>query len=296
VNRRQAAILAAGVFAISWAAPLIRLAGDVPSIVIAASRLTIAAPPMVGAALVLGEPGYRRLRRVDLALLLLAAAALAGHFALWVASVQRTSVTTSVVLVTMNPIFVAVGAWLFLRERPTRRVITGIGCGALGALLLAADDLGDTGTMVGNGLALGASVMASVYLVTGRGVRRRLSTAGYTGVVYSLAAVALVMLAFASGASFTGHSGEAYAYLFLIALVPQLVGHNAINYSLGTLPAAMVAVAILGEPVGAALLAAVLLDEIPSALEFTGAAIVLGGVYVALSGRRVSAEVVLAED
>ncbi|MDA0301161.1 MAG: DMT family transporter [Chloroflexi bacterium] len=286
MTARHLLVLVTGVIAISWAAPLIRLAEPAPALAIAALRLVIAAPPMVGIALWRGERDLGRIEARDRWLLALSAVALAAHFAFWVVSVQRTSILASVVLVTMQPLFVAIGAWLFLQERPTREVNLGIALGIAGAALLVGAGASDAGTLTGNLFALIGGVMSSVYLVIGRGARRRLSTATYGAVVYSLTAVLLVGLAVATGTALGGHPASSYAYIVLLALVPQLIGHNAMNWALGSLSAAVVAVAILGEPVGSALIAAVLLDEVPTLLEAAGGAVVLAGVYVALRGAR----------
>lgn len=286
MTARHLLVLVTGVIAISWAAPLIRLAEPAPALAIAALRLVIAAPPMVGIALWRGERDLGRIEARDRWLLVLSAVALAAHFAFWVVSVQRTSILASVVLVTMQPLFVAIGAWLFLHERPTREVNLGILLGVLGAAMLVGAGASDAGTLSGNLFALVGGVMSSVYLVIGRGARRRLSTATYGAVVYSLTAVILVALAVGTGTALGGHPASSYGYIVLLALVPQLIGHNAMNWALGSLSAAVVAVAILGEPVGSALIAAVLLDEVPTLLEAAGGAVVLAGVYVALRGAR----------
>lgn len=286
MTARHLLVLVTGVIAISWAAPLIRLAEPAPALAIAALRLVIAAPPMVGIALWRGERDLGRIGARDRWLLALSAVALAAHFAFWVVSVQRTSILASVVLVTMQPLFVAIGAWLFLHERPTREVNLGILLGVIGAAMLVGAGASDAGTLSGNLFALVGGVMSSVYLVIGRGARRRLSTATYGAVVYSLTAVILVALAVGTGTALGGHPASSYGYIVLLALVPQLIGHNAMNWALGSLSAAVVAVAILGEPVGSALIAAVLLDEVPTLLEAAGGAVVLAGVYVALRGAR----------
>ncbi|MGE3857036.1 MAG: DMT family transporter [Dehalococcoidia bacterium] len=286
MTARHLAVLIAGVVAISWAAPLIRLAEPAPALAIAALRLVVAAPPMVAVALVTRDREAMSLSARDRWLLALSALALAAHFAFWVVSVQRTSILASVVLVTMQPLFVAVGAWLFLGERPTRAVVAGIALGMAGAALLVGAGASDAGTLSGNLFALVGGVMSSVYLVVGRGVRRRLSTARYGAVVYSLTAAILVGLALVTGTPLGGHPASSYGYIVLLALVPQLIGHNAMNWALGSLSAAVVAVAILGEPVGSALIAAALLGEVPTLLEALGGAVVLAGVYVALRGAR----------
>ena len=94
----------------------------------------------------------------------------------------------------------------------------------------------------------------------------------------------------ASGAQVGGHPRDAYLYILALALVPQLIGHSSLTWALGYVPAAVVAVAILGEPVGATLIAATLLDEVPTLLEWAGAAVVLAGVYIALRGASASIE------
>ncbi len=282
MTSRHVLVLVVGVVAISWAAPLIRLAEDVPAIVIAAMRLGLAAVPMVMIAGWSGRQEATTLRRSELLILVLSGVALAAHFGFWVASLQLTSVLSSVALVTMQPIFVALGAWLFLREPPTRGVLVGIGLGIVGALVLFADDLGDTGSLTGNAYALIGAIAASVYLVAGRGARRRLSTPVYTASVYSVTAVVLFAAVAITRTPVTGYSMDAYIFLVLLALVPQLIGHNALNWALGAVPAAIVAVAVLGEPVGAAILAFILLDEAPTLLEIVGGTLLLSGVYIAL--------------
>ena len=275
-------VLAAGIVAISWAAPLVRLADPAPVLVIAALRLGFAAPPMLAVAAVRGTEDLRRARRGDLAAMGLAALALSGHFVFWIAALQRTSIITGAVLVTMQPIFVGLGAWVVLRERPSRAVVSGASIALVGALLLAGDDLGDRGSLLGDLMALIGGLLSSAYLVIGRGARRRISTASYGAGVYSMTALMLLALVFASGTPLTGHSAGSYAAIVALAIVPQLIGHNAFNWSLGFLPAAVVAVAILGEPVGATMIAAIVLDEVPTLLELIGGAVVLFGVYVAL--------------
>ncbi len=286
----QLLILAAAAAAISWSAPLIRLA-EAPVLVIAALRISLAAAPMAGAAALRRGDELRALGREglagrDLLLLALTAAVLAGHFWAWVAAVERTSVITSVVLVTLQPIFASLGAWLLLRERPARAALVGAAIALGGALLLAADDLGERGSLLGDGFALLAALLMSAYFVAGRRSRRRLSTVGYGAVVYSGAAAILLVAMLGAGEGVRGHPREAYLLIGALALGPQLVGHNALNWSLGSLPAATVAAATLGEPVGATLIAALLLDELPSTLEVAGAAVVLVGVWVALRQQR----------
>jgi len=281
VTRAQWVALTVGVLAVGWAAPLIRLA-EAPAIVIAALRLAIAAPVTLGAALALRRDELGSISRREAALLLVAGIVLALHFAAWVAALQRTSVVAGVVLVTTQPLFVGLAAWPLLGERPSRQLVLAIAVAGLGALLLTSDDLGDRGSLEGDLLALLGAVFAAAYLLAGRRLRAARSTLVYVALVYAVAALVLLTMLVASGEPIGGHPRKAYICILLLALVPQLIGHTAFNWALGSLTAGIVALAILGEPVVATLIAAVLLDETPSAVQLLGGAVVLAGVYIGL--------------
>ncbi len=279
------AVLAIGVVSISCAAVLIREA-NAPALVIAAYRMGLAAMPAGALALATGRE--RASQDGPWALPLLAGTFLALHFGFWIASLQQTSVITSVVLVTTSPVFVALASPFVLGERVATATWAGIGIAIVGAALMAAEDVGEgLGTVVGDLYALLGAIFAAGYLMIGRRARPRLSWVRYVGVVYPVAAVLLVVSVVVAGEPFTGYSTKTFVMLGLLALVPQLVGHTAINWALAYVPAAMVAVAILGEPVGATALAALVLREMPSAFEIAGALLVLAGVYVVLHPGRV---------
>ncbi len=279
------AVLAIGVVAVSCAAVLIREA-DAPALVIAAYRMGLAAVPAGALALATGR------ERASAGGLwtwpLLAGTFLALHFGFWIASLQQTSVITSVVLVTTTPVFVGLASPFVLGERVVTATWAGIGIATVGAALMVTEDVGEgLGTVVGDLYALLGAIFAAGYLMIGRRARPHLSWVRYVGIVYPVAAVLLVVSVLVVGEPFTGYSTKTFVMLGLLALVPQLVGHTAINWSLAYVPAAMVAVAILGEPVGATTLAAFILREMPSAFEVAGALLVLAGVYVVLRPGRV---------
>ena len=273
-------ILAIGVAAVSCAAILIREA-EAPALVIAAYRLGLAAIPTGTLALATRRSPVSADRPWTWPLL--AGTFLALHFGFWIASLQQTSVITSVVLVTTNPLFVGIASPFVLGERVPSAMWAGIGIAAAGAALMAVEDVGDgLSTVIGDLYALLGALFGAGYLIIGRRVRPGASWVGYVGVVYPTAAVLLAVSVLVAGDPFTGYSTKTFVMLGLLALVPQLIGHSAINWTLAFVPASIVAVAILGEPVGATALAALILDEIPSAFEIAGATLVMAGVYVAL--------------
>ncbi len=259
-------ILAIGILACSWAGPLIRLADEASFLYIATARLVIAAPIMIAVSLLGPKDSYRTLKISVICLMVLSGIALAAHFAFWVSSISKTSILASVALVAMSPLFAALGGWMFLGERPNVRVLSGILLSFCGASALVISDFQDIGSLSGDIYAFIGAILASIYLLIGRYVRQRVEVSVYTAIVYSVGAIVL-LITFLSRETLTfNYEVNTYIFVLLLALVPQLIGHNAINYSLGFAPAAVVALAILGEPVGSSLIAALLLDEIPSVL------------------------------
>lgn len=274
--------LALGVTAVSTAAVLIRLA-DAPALAVASYRLGIAAVLLLPLALAFDRTRLLALSAREKLLMGASALCLALHFAFWIASLSHTSVASSVVIVTANPILVAIAAHVLLRESLTRSTAMGIGLGLAGGGVIALGDwnLGDR-RLYGDGLALlGATAVAGYYII-GRDLRRSMPVLAYVAPVYGLAAVVLLASAGATGAALGGFSGETYLYLALLALVPQLLGHSSLNWALGHLPATLVAVAVMAEPVGATLLAWAILDEAPPVTAVAGGALILVGVYLAL--------------
>ncbi len=283
MHLREWLALLVGVAAVSWAAPLIRLA-EAPALTVAALRLTFAAIPLLVLALLMRRGELRALRRGDLALLVLAGLCIGAHFGFWVASVQDTSLVASTAIVATQPLFAGVGGWLLLGERMTRSLMVGIAISTAGALLLAGADFGEATSLRGDFFALLGAAFVAAYFLAGRRARTGLSNVSYAAIVNSVGACALLLTLTATGGSTVGHEGSAYVYIVLLALVPQLIGHGSLTWALGSLPAVVVTVAALGEPVGAAAIGATLLDEPPTLIELIGAGVLLSGVYVALRG------------
>jgi drug/metabolite transporter (DMT)-like permease len=284
--------LSIGVLVVSTAALLIRYAIDAGAgpLAIAAGRLTLAALVVVPLALLKRGPELARLGRRDWAIAAVAGAFLAVHFATWIASLRYTSVASSVALVTTNPVWVGLLSWLLLAEPPSRRTLGGLLLAVLGsALIIASDVVGGPAApgrapMLGNGLALAGAVAISGYFLVGRGLNRRMTLLAYVAIVYGAGALAMNAIAIAGGQGLWTIPAAAWLPIALMALGPQLAGHTLINASLRHLSATFVALAILGEPVGSAVLAWLLLGETFTVLQLAGFATLLAGIVVAASG------------
>jgi drug/metabolite transporter (DMT)-like permease len=282
-------ILALGVAVVSTASILIRFAqaDGVPSIVIAAVRLGVAALILTPLVAFNKRNEIRTLARRDLMLMLASGAFLAIHFWSWIASLEFTSVASSVVLVTTNPLWVGLASIVLLRERLARGTLAGMLLTFAGCICIFAADRGGAVTTAGpdpvrgNALALLGAIAASGYLLIGRVARRRVSLLTYIWVAYGAAAVLLLLAVGVTRNTLTGYSLLGYAAMLGLAVGPQLLGHTAFNWGLKYLSATLVALSILGEPVGSAIFAWLLFDERVTGLHLGGFVLLLCGIYLA---------------
>ena len=205
------------------------------------------------------------------------------HFVLWIESLRLTSVASSVVLVYTSPIWTAVISHFFLKEEISSNLLFGVLISVVGVALIAYSGAAvGISASKGNLLALLGGLMAGIYLSLGKILRRNKSTIVYSGSVYLTAAVILFMISIISGRALTGYSFDMYILLLMIGIIPQLIGHTSFNWALKHRSAVSVSVLMLGEPVGASLLAAIFLREIPSGGELLGGGILLTGIYFSL--------------
>lgn len=276
-----------GVLAVSSAAILIRIADAHP--------LAIAFWRCAGGALVLAPFSLRSRRdappldATQWKQLAGAGLFLALHFALWITSLDYTTVASSVTLVAMSPIFVGLGARVFLGEPPSRRTWIGLGLTVAGAVVIGAGDLAvaDLGreALLGDLLALGGAVTVAGYLLVGRAARRRLPVTVYASAVYGIAALLLLPACLLVGADLVGFGPITWLAIAGLIVGPQLFGHTVFNALLAYVTATVVAIVVLAEPVAAGVLAWLVLAELPATLFWLGAPLILGGVYVAVTRR-----------
>jgi drug/metabolite transporter (DMT)-like permease len=285
--------LLCGVLAVASASIMIRLAqySGMPSTVIAAGRLGFAALILLPIAIWRAGPELRALRRQDVMLGVAAGAVLAIHFVAWISSLAYTSVASSVALMATNPLWIALASLVLLRERLLPLTLLGVVLTFTGSMLIGFSDGSGTGAsnaLLGDGLALAGALAVAGYFLVGRALRRRLSTLAYIWLVYTSAAIILVIVVLVTGGGgATGWRGlleyppAAYALLLGLALGPQLLGHTIFNWALRDLSATFVSVAVLGEPIGAALLALLIFGEGFAPWQLVGFTLLLLGIAIA---------------
>jgi drug/metabolite transporter (DMT)-like permease len=287
-----AIVMLVAVAAMSWAGPLVKFA-TAPAQVVSAWRLVFSVGFIAAVLIVRRTPPWRiRLTRVEWLLAAGAGVMLAAHFWAWIASLRYTTVASSVVLVSMQPIFVAALSGVLLHERATLVQWAGILIACAGAVVIGVGDATVQGTLsrsalFGDALALLGAGFVSCYYVIGRRLRQKLDLWVYIAVVYGMAALVLVgVVAVDPQAGLTGYPGSDWLIFAALAAGPMMLGHTGINYALRYVPAYVANIAILGEPVGATLIAWLLpqLREVPSLATLAGALLI--GTGILLGARR----------
>ena len=288
------ACMSVGIVAISFASIFIKFCDDVPSIMIATYRLTISSIILLTIAKGRGIR-FTSFSKKQLLIGVLGGFFLSLHFSFWISSLKFTSVASSVVLVTTNPIFVGLFSYLLFREKQPPELILGIILSFSGSVILAIGDSGLQGLsiqnpsfLLGDVLALVGAIMTSGYLMVGSKLREEMDVLSYISVVYTFSACFLLIASVSWGIPFTGYKASSYLYMALLAIVPQLIGHTAINWSLKHLKTSMVAITILGEPIGASILAYIIFHE--TIKSFQGIGIVLIFLAIIISSRKARKE------
>jgi drug/metabolite transporter (DMT)-like permease len=277
---RLSIFLPIGIIAVSTASIFIRLC-DAPALIIATYRMMLASLMLVPFACY--KKTWRGWGKNEMGWLLLSGLFLSLHFAFWIASLKYTSVASSVVLVTTHPIFVGIGSRLLLKERIGRNLALGIALSVLGSGLISYGDISlSKEAFMGDGLALLGAIAASGYLLVGRKMRRDQDLFSYIFPVYSTAGLILILLSLLFQKPFFGYSPPTYLLLFFLALIPQLIGHTTFNWALKYLPVSMVAITILGEPIGSTFLAYIILGEGLTIWKVVGGISILVGILIAL--------------
>jgi drug/metabolite transporter (DMT)-like permease len=286
-------VLIVAVLATTYAGPIVRFAAA-PALAIAFWRLTLVLP-VTGTLAVWERSGERgavpsgasagTAPRSPLLLIALSGLLLAVHFWSWIASLRFTTVASSVLLVSLKPVFAWGIAAAWLAEHPPRAERWGIALAVVGASLIG---LGDArvsiGALGGDALALLGAVTGAGYYVIGRRVRQSIGVWPYATGVYAAAAAVLALLALARAVPLGGLTERDWAVCGALAAGPMLIGHTGMNYALRHFRATTVNVAALGEPVGASLIAWVVpsIHEVPRATALGGGLLVLIGIGLSL--------------
>lgn len=282
-------LAAIGVLGVASSGPLIAAtlgATTVSALAIAFWRNAIGAVVMASPTLVREPRQFGRITQGEFRWCLLAGVALALHFACFITSLQLTSVAAATALVCLQSAWIAV----FQLVRGTRhrwQVLVGLGIAFGGVVAITGFDMGSSPqALLGDLLALAGGLLAGLYTLAGGKARQSMTTGTYTALCYGMCAVAVAVMAVLGGQPLAGFEAAGWLGILAITVCAQLVGHTAFNHLLATMSPLLVSMIILLEIPGAAILAAVFLQETLPAGTYAGLALILAGLAVVVTGQR----------
>lgn len=269
-----------GAIAVSTSAILVKLA-HAPAGIIATYRLLFTVFLMAPLFFTKYFKELKDIRKKEWLYSIISGVLLAFHFIFWFESLNYTSVASSVVLVALQPIFAFIGTYVFFKERiSVGAFFSGI-IAIIGSIIISWGDFKISGMALwGDFLALTAAIWVTAYFLFGQSVRKQISLVTYTFVVYSISSITLIIYDVIMGYSFFTYSKQDWIVFLLLAIIPTLLGHTLFNWAIRWLSTSVISMSILFEPVGAAILAYFILNEVLTLTQFVGGVIVLLGLFL----------------
>lgn len=270
-----------GVIAVSTSAILVKLASEAPAGIIAFYRMLFAVIMMAPLILFKYKNELKNIQKQDWLLATLSGVFLACHFILWFESLNYTSVASSVVLVSLQPVFAFIGTYLFFGERFSIAAIISMFITIVGSLILGWGDFQISGlALFGDILALLGAITVTGYFLLGQRLRRRLTLTTYTFIVYSISALTLLLYNVFLGNNFVSYSFDTWGLFIALAIIPTFLGHSLFNWALKWLSTSTISMAIVFEPIGASILAYFILDEVVTPSQWLGGTIIIFGLFL----------------
>ncbi len=226
------------------------------------------------------RPSLTNIAKTDFIFIAGAGFFLALHFAFWISSLSYTSISSSVLFTNLQVIFVFIFSVFFLKEKLHPLATIGILVALAGSVLIGLGDI-KQGRFLGDILALASGLFVAIYFIIGRDVRKRIDALTYTSITSFVAALVLFLAALIFSLEFTGYGLSVWLLFILLALVAGVGGHAILNWALKYVKAPLVAVSILGESVGASILAYLFFKEYLMWYQMIGGFLILAGIYVA---------------
>src|SRR5699024_5844587 len=222
---------------------------------------------------------------------------LALHFILWFESLNYTSVASSVVLVTLQPIFAFIGTYFFFGERFSLAAIISMFITLIGSVIIGWGDFQISGlALLVDILALLGAITVTAYFLLGQRLRRSLSLIAYTFIVYSISAITLLIYNLVLSNEFIGYATNYWMWFLALAIIPTFLGHTLFNWALKWLSTSTISMAIVFEPIGATVLAYFILNEIVTPSQWLGGTIVIFGLLLFIVSTTRKKQVTISTD
>lgn len=272
--------IAFAVVSISASAIFVKLA-VAPAGIIALYRLFFAVIIMAPFMLTKYRHEFKYVHKKDWLMAIISGAFLALHFILWFESLNYTSVASSVVLVTLQPLFAFIGTYFFFGERFSVAAVISMFITIIGSMIIGWGDFQISGmALFGDILALLGAVTVTVYFMIGQQLRRRLSLMTYTFIVYASSTVVLIIYNLVLQNNFVSYDLPTWGWFLALAIFPTFLGHTILNWTLKWVSTSTISMAIVFEPIGASILAYLILGEMITSSQMLGGAIVIFGLFL----------------
>lgn len=286
--------LLVSIIAISFSAIFVKWS-DAPATILSMYRMWLACLLMLPMVFI-HKHDFKKLQKRDWSFLFFSGTFLALHFALWFSSLKFTTVASSTIILALQPIVSLLGGFLFFRERSTSQAITTMGIAIIGAVMIGWGDIGLSNTaLLGDFLSFLSVIAVVGYLLIGQNIIKKMTHWIYTFTVFFFAACVLTIYNIVAGVALTGYSLNEWGIFLLLAIVPTL-SHIINNWLLNYVNATTISMSILGEPVGATLLAVILLNEKLVPWQIVGGILVLAGVFFFLFQQQKPKPVIVKEE
>lgn len=230
---------------------------------------------------------WRQLTRVDAIKLASSGFFLGLHFLLWMESLRHTTVASSTMILALEPILVMLGSFWLFKHRTSKASIIGVGIALIGVIMIGWGDFAlSQQALYGDLLSVLGTIAVVIHLLLGQDLRRRVTSFVYNFAVFLVAGLCLALYNWGAGYSFTNYPAREWMIFLLMAVVPTVLGHMLFNWLLKYVSATSISMSILGEPVGASILAWIMLGEVMTPLQMIACILLLSGVWLFLKKER----------
>lgn len=277
-------ILFFGVFTLSASAIFVKLA-DAPAAIIAFYRLLFATVILLPLLL------FNKRNRNELKTLskkqwgfgFLSGLFLAAHYVLWFESLQYTSVASSTVIVTLQPLFSMIGGYFLFKERFTKGAVIGCFIAISGSIVIGWQDFQISGdALYGDILAFMAAGIITAYFFISQHIRKDLSLIPYSVISYGSSACFLGIFAYMQQQSFIHYATQTWLSFIGLAFIATILGQTIFNWLLKWMSATVISMSILGETIGTCVLAYFILSETITLQQALGISIIFIGLTLFL--------------
>jgi len=270
-------LLLFGILCISWSAILVKIA-NISGFGSGFYRLLIGTIAIIPIWLYFKKPITDR-RGVKIAII--CGILFACDIALWNSSIMLSKATISTLLANLAPVWVGIGALLFMKEKPSGIFWIGTVISIIGVtIIIGFNQVMQANLNFGNVLAIIASMFYGAYLITVRTGRNSLDTFSFTTISMMTSTLVLGLICLFTSTPLWGFSTTTWLALGTLGIIPQLLGWLAINQALGHIKPTAASVSMLSQTAFTAIFSVLVLGEILTLHEIGGAVVVLGGIYL----------------